>query len=91
MASTYLLFDSGVILSGASEATIRFSSISTSSTSRGILLYTLKKYKFSTYYFLLLTIFTAICGGASKIIRVWVQEKEYQLEITPSGVCGQMR
>jgi hypothetical protein len=34
-----------------------------------------KKDIFFTYYFLLLTIFTVICGGASKIIRVWVQKK----------------
>jgi hypothetical protein len=44
----------------------------------------------SAYYFLLLTIFTAIYRGASEIIRDWVQEKEYQLETTLSGVCGQM-
>jgi hypothetical protein len=56
-ASTYLLFGSGVVLSGASEATVRLTSVGTTSTSQSILSYTLKKYKFSTYYFLLLTIF----------------------------------
>jgi uncharacterized membrane protein len=35
-------------------------------------------------------IFAAVCGGASEIVRAWVQEKEYELETTSSGVCGQM-
>jgi hypothetical protein len=79
-----------VVLSGTSEATVWISSVDTSSAFRGILSYTLKKYKFSAYYFLLLTIFTTICEGVSKIIRAWVQEKEYQLETIPSDICGQM-
>jgi hypothetical protein len=60
-----------------SEATVQLASVGTASASRSILSYTLKKYKFSAYYFLLLTIFTVICGGTSEIVRAWVQEKEY--------------
>jgi hypothetical protein len=80
----------GVVLFGASEVTVRLISVGIASASRGILSYILKKYKFYAYYFLLLTIFVAIYGGASEIVRAWVQEKEYQLEIILSGVCGQM-
>jgi hypothetical protein len=73
--STYLLSGSGVVLSGASEATIQLISVGTASAFQGILSYTLKKYNFFSYYFLLLTIFTAICGGVSEIVLIWVQEK----------------
>jgi ABC-type antimicrobial peptide transport system permease subunit len=79
-----------VVLSEVSEATVRLTLVGTSSASRDILSYILKKYKFSAYYFLLLTIFTIICGGTSELIRTWVQEKEYQLETISLGVCRQM-
>jgi hypothetical protein len=91
LAFTYVLFGSEVVLSGESDTTFWLTSVGTSSASQCIISYTLNKYKFSAYYFLLLTILTTIYGGASEIVRVWVQEKEYQLKTMPSGVYGQMR
>jgi hypothetical protein len=58
--STYLLSGSGVVLSGASEAMVQLISVGITSAFQGILSYTLKKYNFFAYYFILLTIFTAI-------------------------------
>jgi hypothetical protein len=86
-AFTYLLSYSGVLLSGASEATVWLTSVSTASTSRGILPYI---FFILTICIFIRTIFTIICGGVSEIIRAWVQEKEYELKTTSSDVCGQM-
>jgi hypothetical protein len=96
-ASTYLLSDSGVVLSGSGEATVRLTLVSTVSASRGILSYILKIYNFLYLLFLILTIctiiltnFTGICEGALEIILAWIQEKKYELETTSSGVCRYM-